>query len=243
MSAFSLKGRRALVTGANTGIGQAIAWAMGRAGAEVICASRGDCSETLARLPNGRSIRLDLSDPLAAGDIFKGAGIDILVNNAGTIHREDAVDVGPEDWDRVIDLNLKSVYFTSQAFARERMALGLGGAVVNIASLLSFQGGIRVPAYTASKHAVAGITKALANEWAGKSLNINAIAPGYCETEMNSDFFKTEPGRKLIARVPQERLGRVDELDGALLLLASEAGSFMTGTVISVDGGLLLSMV
>lgn len=240
MSAFSLTGRRALVTGANTGIGQAIAWAMGRAGAEVICAARNDCSETLAGLVNGRSVTLDLSDPLAAGDLFKGAGIDILVNNAGTIHRADAVDVGAEDWDRVIELNLKSVYFTSQAFARERMGLGLGGAIVNIASLLSFQGGIRVPAYTASKHAVAGVTKALANEWAAKGLNVNAIAPGYIVTN-NTAALRADADRSqsILERIPAGRWGKADDIGEAAVFLSSSAAHYIHGVVLPVDGGWL----
>jgi 2-dehydro-3-deoxy-D-gluconate 5-dehydrogenase len=240
VSAFSLTGRRALVTGANTGIGQAIAWAMARAGAEVICAARGDCSETLASLPNGRSVALDLSDPLAAGGLFRGAGIDILVNNAGTIHRADAVEVEAEDWDRVIDLNLKSVYFTSQAFARERMALGLGGAVVNIASLLSFQGGIRVPAYTASKHAVAGVTKALANEWAGKGLNVNAIAPGYIVTN-NTAALRADADRSqsILDRIPAGRWGKADDIGEAAVFLSSPAAHYIHGVVLPVDGGWL----
>jgi 2-deoxy-D-gluconate 3-dehydrogenase len=240
VSAFSLTGRRALVTGANTGIGQAIAWAMGRAGAEVICAARGDCSETLAGLANGRSVTLDLSDPLTAGDLFKGAGIDILVNNAGTIHREDAVDVGPEDWDRVIDLNLKSVYFTTQAFARERLTLGLGGAVVNIASLLSFQGGIRVPAYTASKHAVAGVTKALANEWAAQGLNVNAIAPGYIVTN-NTAALRADADRSqsILERIPAGRWGKADDIGEAAVFLSSPAAHYIHGVILPVDGGWL----
>ena len=177
MNPFSLEGQVALVTGANTGIGQAIAVAMACAGAEVIAAGRRDCDETLALMGSGRGMRLDFTDPMAARDVFAAERIDILVNNAGIIRRDDATDFSEADWDDVMDVNLKSLFFTCQAFARSAIPRGRG-KIVNIASLLSFQGGIRVPSYTAAKHGVAGLTKLMANEWAARGLNVNAIAPG-----------------------------------------------------------------
>ncbi|MDN5569220.1 MAG: SDR family NAD(P)-dependent oxidoreductase, partial [Paracoccus sp. (in: a-proteobacteria)] len=165
MNPFSLEGRTALVTGANTGIGQAIAVAMAQAGADVIAAGRRDCDETLALMGSGRGMRLDFADPMAARDVFADQRVDILVNNAGIIRRDDAVDFSEADWDDVMDVNAKALFFTCQAFARVALSRGTG-KIINIASLLSFQGGIRVPSYTASKHGVVGLTKLMANEWA-----------------------------------------------------------------------------
>lgn len=194
MNPFSLQGQVALVTGANTGIGQAIAVAMAQAGAEVIAAGRRDCDQTLALMGSGRGLRLDFSDPMAARDVFAAERIDILVNNAGIIRRDDAVDFSEADWDAVMDVNLKAVFFTCQAFARAAIPRGRG-KIVNIASLLSFQGGIRVPSYTASKHGVAGLTKLLANEWAAKGLNVNAIAPGLSRRTTPRPCAPTRTGR------------------------------------------------
>ena len=162
MNPFSLQGQTALVTGANTGIGQAIAVAMAQAGADVIAAGRRDCDETLALMGSGRQMRLDFADPMAARDVFAAERIDILVNNAGIIRRADAVDFTEADWDDVMDVNLKALFFTCQAFARAAIPRGRG-KIVNIASLLSLQGGIRVPSYTAAKHGVAGLTRLLAD--------------------------------------------------------------------------------
>ena len=167
MSAFSLGGKTALVTGANTGIGQAVAMSMASAGAHVICAGRRSCSETVAKIgAAAEEVTLDFADPMAATAIFAERPIDILINNAGTIRRDDATETTELDWDEVMDVNLKALFFTCQAFAKAAIARGSGGKIVNIASLLSFQGGIRVPSYAASKHGVAGLTKALCNEWA-----------------------------------------------------------------------------
>ncbi len=176
---FRLDGKVALVTGANTGIGQAIALGLARAGAEVIAAGRSSLDQTLDLIAaeglKGRPFRLALDEPAAAAQTLSTLGpLDILVNNAGIIRRADAVDFSEADWDEVIDVNLKAVFFLSQAFARAAFARGAGGAIVNIASLLAFQGGIRIPSYTAAKHGVAGLTKLLANEWAAKGINVNA---------------------------------------------------------------------
>jgi 2-deoxy-D-gluconate 3-dehydrogenase len=240
VNAFSLSGRTALVTGANTGIGQAIAVAMGRAGARVICAGRSVCAETVAMIPLASEIRLDFSDPMAAGDVFEGTEIDILVNNAGIIRRADAVDFTETDWDEVVDVNLKAVFFTCQAFGKTVLARGGSGAIINIASLLSFQGGIRVPSYTASKHGVAGITKLLANEWAAKGINVNGIAPGYIATN-NTEALRADPVRNqaILDRIPAGRWGESSDIGEAAVFLASPAAKYIHGAVLNVDGGWL----
>lgn len=238
MSAFSLDGQVALVTGANTGIGQAIAVALAGAGAEVIAADRRDCDETLALIGGkARGMRLDFADPMAARDVFAGERIDILVNNAGIIRREDATDFSEADWDDVMDVNLKSLFFTCQAFARAALPRGRG-KIVNIASLLSFQGGIRVPSYTASKHGVAGLTKLMANEWAARGLNVNAIAPGYIATD-NTQALQDDPARSqaILDRIPQGRWGTPRDFAGPAVFLASAASDYVNGEVLVVDGG------
>lgn len=239
MNPFSLTGRTALVTGANTGIGQAIAVAMAQAGAEVIAAGRRDCGETLALMKGGRQIRLDFSDPMAARDLFASERIDILVNNAGLIRRADAVDVTESDWDAVMDVNLKALFFTCQAFARAALPRGRG-KIVNIASLLSFQGGIRVPSYTASKHGVAGLTRLMANEWALRGLNVNAIAPGYIETGSTAAL-RADPDRNrtILDRIPAGRWGRPEDIGQTAVFLAAPASDYVNGAVLNVDGGWL----
>jgi 2-deoxy-D-gluconate 3-dehydrogenase len=242
---FSLEGRTALVTGATTGIGQAIAVALAEAGARVLCAGRSEPAETLARIEAiggaGEAVPLDLSDPLAGGRIFERLSpVDILVNNAGTIRRADAVDFTEEDWDAVIDVNLKAAFFTAQGFARAAFARKAGGAIVNIASLLSFQGGIRVPSYTASKHGIAGLTRILACEWAGRGINVNAIAPGYVITDNTTDL-RADPGRNkaILERIPAGRWAEPEDIAGAAVFLASPAAAYMHGAIIPVDGGWL----
>lgn len=246
--AFSLHGRHALVTGANTGIGQAIAVGLAAAGASVVCAGRRPCDETVAQITQagGRatSVLVDFTDPMAGQTLFDGQGFDILINNAGIIRRNDAVDFTEADWDAVMDVNLKALFFTTQAFARAVFAAGGveggGGRVVNIASLLSFQGGIRVPSYTASKHGVAGLTKLLANEWAAKGINVNAVAPGYIETN-NTDALRADPSRNkaILERIPAGRWGRPTDIAGAAVFLCSPAAAYIHGTVLNVDGGWL----
>jgi 2-deoxy-D-gluconate 3-dehydrogenase len=242
---FSLTGRRALVTGANTGIGQAIAVALAEAGADVVCAARSPATDTLALIEGaggrGEALALDLADPLAGGRIFEAVGpVDILVNNAGLIRRADAVDFTEADWDAVIDVNLKAVFFTCQGFARAAFARGAGGAIVNIASLLSFQGGIRVPSYTASKHGVAGLTRLLACEWAARGINVNAIAPGYIATS-NTEALRADPARNqaILDRIPAGRWGEAADIGGTAVFLASRAARYIHGAIINVDGGWL----
>jgi 2-deoxy-D-gluconate 3-dehydrogenase len=245
---FNLAGKTALVTGANTGIGQAIAIALAEAGADIVVAGRSAAEETgtsVAAL--GRrflDVRADLSSTEPVRRVMDEAialngRLDILVNNAGIIHREDSLDVLEEDWDTVIDTNLKSVFFMCQAAARH-MVRGGSGKIVNIASLLSFQGGIRVPAYAASKSALAGLTRALANEWAAHGINVNAIAPGYFDTA-NTAALRADPVREptILARIPAGRWGQPDDLAGAAIFLASRASDYVHGIVLPVDGGWL----
>ena len=244
MRLFSLSGRRALVTGANTGIGQAIAIGLAEAGAEVICAGRRASDETVDKITqsggNASSVLVDFADPMAGQDLFGHTVIDILVNNAGIIRRADALDFTEADWDAVMDVNLKALFFTTQAFAKAVMMRGGTGAVVNIASLLSFQGGIRVPSYTASKHGVAGLTKLLANEWAAKGINVNAIAPGYIETN-NTEALRNDPDRNqaILDRIPAGRWGQAEDIAGAAVYLSSPAARYVHGAVLNVDGGWL----
>lgn len=241
---FSLEGHKALVTGANTGLGQAIAVGLAQAGAEVVCAARRAPDETLALIDRAggkaTALALDFASPMAAAGIFAGAGFDILVNNAGIIRRADAVDFTEADWDAVMDVNLKALFFTTQAFARELLAKGMPGKVVNIASLLSFQGGIRVPSYTAAKHGVVGVTKLLANEWASKGINVNAVAPGYIETN-NTEALRADPDRNkaILERIPAGRWGRAEDIAGATVFLSSAAANYVHGAVLNVDGGWL----
>ncbi|SLN20034.1 2-dehydro-3-deoxy-D-gluconate 5-dehydrogenase KduD [Roseisalinus antarcticus] len=241
---FDLSGRRALVTSANTGIGQAIALALAQAGAEVICAGRRPSDETVAMIGSAggvaTSLLVDFSDPMAGQGLFEGRGIDILINNAGIIRRNDAVDFTEEDWDDVMDVNLKALFFTTQAFARAVFAVGGTGAVVNIASLLTFQGGIRVPSYTAAKHGVAGLTKLLANEWAASGINVNAVAPGYIETN-NTAALREDPARSgaILDRIPAGRWGQASDIAGAVVYLCTPAAGYVHGAVLNVDGGWL----
>ncbi|MEM8978983.1 MAG: 2-dehydro-3-deoxy-D-gluconate 5-dehydrogenase KduD [Pseudomonadota bacterium] len=239
MNPFSLAGQTALVTGANTGIGQAIAVSMGRAGAHVICAGRSSCEDTVSQIENAEALTLDFSDPMAARDVFASRNIDILVNNAGIIRRNDSVDFTESDWDDVIDVNLKAAFFTCTAFTKAALPRGYG-KIVNIASLLSFQGGIRVPSYTASKHGLAGLTKILANEWAAKGINVNAIAPGYIKTN-NTQALRDDEARNkaILERIPAGRWGEASDIAETAVFLASPAARYIHGAVLNVDGGWL----
>jgi 2-deoxy-D-gluconate 3-dehydrogenase len=246
--AFDLTGRIALVTGANTGIGQAIALALAGAGADVALAGRTMAVETEAQIRAlGRKavlIEADVAEDQAARGMVEATletlgGLDILVNNAGIIRRADAVDFTAEDWDAVIDVNLTSLFFLCQQAGRHMIGEGRG-KIINIASMLSFQGGVRVPSYTASKSAVAGLTKALANEWAGKGVNVNAIAPGYIATSNTAALQADETrNRQILERIPAGRWGEPSDIGGAAVFLASPASDYVHGHVLAVDGGWL----
>jgi len=245
---FDLSGRTAMVTGANTGLGQAIAVALAGAGADLVLVGRSPMDETEARIAalDRRSLPLtaDLSDTAPLAGLVEEAQrwngrLDILVNNAGIIRRADSVDLSEADWDAVIDTNLKSLFFLSQAAARV-MLPRRAGRIINIASLLSFQGGIRVAAYTASKSGVAGLTRLMACEWAGHGINVNAIAPGYFETN-NTEALRADEARSgaILARIPAGHWGRPEEIGGAAVFLASDASAYVHGVVLPVDGGWL----
>jgi len=248
-SAFDLTGKVAIVTGANTGIGQAIAVALAEAGADIVAAGRTASIETEAQVRKaGRqflSVAADLAGtgviPDVIGQTVKHFGhLDILVNNAGIIRRAEALDFTEADWDAVMDVNLKSVFFLSQAAARQMLSQGRGGKIVNIASLLSFQGGIRVASYTAAKSGLAGITRLLANEWAGKGINVNAIAPGYIATNNTDALQKDEMrNRQILERIPAGRWGRPEDIGGGAVFLASRAADYLHGAIIPIDGGWL----
>ena len=249
MTAFDLSGRWAIVTGANTGIGQAIAVGLAQAGADVVGVGRSDMDETAAQVAaTGRlflPLKADLSETGAAKAVVEraisaGATPDILVNNAGIIRRADALDFTEEDWDAVLDTNLKSVFFLCQAFAKAAIAAGRPAKIVNIASLLSFQGGIRIPSYTAAKSGLAGITRLMANEWAPKGINVNAIAPGYVETN-NTTALRADAERSadILKRIPAGRWAKAEDMAGAAVFLASSASDYIHGTILPVDGGWL----
>jgi len=245
---FDLSGRVAIVTGANTGIGQGLAIALADAGADVALVGRSPADETaeMVRSAGRRAaiIRADLSTIAPVQEIVDQTvselgGLDILVNNAGIIRRAEALEFTEEDWDKVIDTNLKSVFFLSQAAARHMVTTG-GGKIINIASLLSFQGGIRVPSYTASKSGVAGLTKLLANEWAPRGINVNAIAPGYIATNNTVVLQADETrNRQILERIPSGRWGQPSDLAGAAVFLASRASDYVQGHILAVDGGWL----
>lgn len=248
MNPFDLSGRVAVVTGANTGIGQAIAVALAEAGADVACVGRTPAEETAARIRalgrRAEIVSADLStiEPVerVVDETVKKLGrLDILVNNAGIIRRADAVDFSEEDWDAVVDTNLKSVFFLCQAAGRHMIQAG-SGRIINIASMLTFQGGIRVPSYTASKSGIGGLTKLLANEWAKHGLTVNAIAPGYIATN-NTAALQADEARNaaILDRIPAARWGDPADLSGAAVFLASDAAAYVQGHILAVDGGWL----
>lgn len=242
---FRLDGRVALVTGAASGLGAAIATALAQAGAQVaVHGNRRPATETAQAIgESSAAFQADLGDPSAAEKLFaevkqRFGRIDILVNNAGTIHRDAAEEFKLDDWQRVLQVNLTSVFQLSQLVGRDLLERKSGGKIINIASLLSFQGGIRVPAYSASKGGVAQLTKALANEWAAHDIQVNAIAPGYFATT-NTEALQADPvrNRQILERIPAGRWGAPQDLAGAALFLASAASNYVTGTILTVDGG------
>lgn len=242
---WNLSGQVALVTGASSGLGAHFAGVLARAGAHVILAARrvsqleavaagigGDCSVIPLDVANAASISAQL-------DRLKS--VDILVNNAGLVRESTALDHREEDWDSVLDTNLKGMFMLSQAVARGMRERNAGGSIINIASILGLRQGGGMVSYAVSKAGVIQLTKTMALELARFGIRVNAIAPGYVETDLNSDFWQTDAGKTLIKRIPQRRLGQLQNLDGPLLLLASDASAYMTGSVITVDGGHLVS--
>lgn len=251
LDSFRLDGKVALVTGSSRGLGQGAAAALAEAGADVALVDRGDASATAELIAaTGRRVHRVQRDLLSAtpGELSSAVdevvaelgGLDILVNNAGTIRRAPAADYPAGDWDDVLAVNLDAVFHLSQAAGRHMLARG-SGRIINVASMLSFQGGILVPAYTASKHAVAGLTKALANEWAARGVTVNAIAPGYMATD-NTAPLRADDDRaaSILSRIPAGRWGEASDLQGAFVFLASDAAAYVTGAVIPVDGGWLV---
>lgn len=246
---FDLSGKTALVTGANTGLGQGMALSLAQAGANIVLIGRSEPTDTLAQLSKTgvktHSILTDLGNADTVADIIAEAvselgGADILVNNAGIIKRNEAIDFTPEEWDSVMNVNLRTLFFLSQAFARHAVAQKQSAKIINIASMLTFQGGIRVPSYTASKSGVGGLTKALANEWAQHGINVNAIAPGYFATN-NTAALQADEKRnsEILGRIPSGRWGKPSDMGGAIVFLASQASDYVQGITLPVDGGWL----
>ena len=246
---FKLNGRVAIVTGANTGLGMGMSIALAEAGASVVLVARRSCDETISKIKenNGECyfVKADLQDSgtidLIVDETIKKYGrVDILVNNAGIIRREDSINFSEKDWDDVVNLNQKVVFFLSQRVAREFIKQKSGGKIINIASMLSYQGGIRVPSYTASKSAVLGLTRIMANEWAQYNINVNGIAPGYMITNNTANIrYDEERNKSITDRIPAGRWGSPDDMMGVVVFLASEASDYVNGFTIAVDGGWL----
>jgi 2-deoxy-D-gluconate 3-dehydrogenase len=245
---FNLAGRVALVTGADKGLGRGLCLALAAAGADIVGVSRSPATQSARAVEAlGRKylpLQADLSttEPCArvVSETITGLGrLDILVNNAGTIRRADALDFSEQDWDDVMNVNLKSAFFLAQAAGREMATRG-GGKIINIASVLSFQGGIRVASYTASKGGIAGITRLLACEWAPRGINVNAIAPGYMATDNTAQLRQDESrSREILERIPAGRWGEPSDVGGAAVFLASRASDYVHGAILPVDGGWL----
>lgn len=243
---FSLKGKVAIVTGSNTGLGQGICRAYAEAGAKVVGVSRRPSTETAELIgENFCNVIADLSSVEVIPEVIKKTlekfgRIDILVNNAGIIKRQDSLEFSEEDWDSVLNVNLKTVFFLTQAVAKQFVKQGTGGKVINVASMLSYQGGIRVPSYTASKSAVRGLTMSLSNEWAKFGINVNGIAPGYMATNNTQQLRQDEErSADILARIPAGRWGTPEDLEGAAVFLASSASDYVNGFTLAVDGGWL----
>jgi 2-deoxy-D-gluconate 3-dehydrogenase len=246
---FTLSGKVALVTGCSTGLGQGMACGLAEAGADIAGVDYVESSETKKMIENyGRKfleikanlLSIEPVNRIISDTIEKYGRLDILINNAGIIRREDAIKFTEADWDDVMNINIKTLFFLSQAAAKQYIKQGSGGKIINVASMLSFQGGIRVPSYTASKSGVMGVTRLMANEWAKYKINVNAIAPGYMATR-NTEPLRADPVRskELLERIPAGRWGTPDDLKGIAVFLASDASSYVNGYTIAVDGGWL----
>ncbi len=246
---FSLHGKVAVVTGCNTGLGKSMAIGLAQAGCDIVAINRSEPHDSAAQVTalgrrflslNADLTRQDQLSSLLDRAVKERGSIDILVNNAGLIRRDDALSFSEQDWDEVMNVNIKTLFFLSQLVARQFIKQGRGGKIINIASLLSFQGGVRVPSYTASKSAVAGLTRQLANEWAKHRINVNALAPGYMTTN-NTEQLRQDKDRsvEILARIPAGRWGRPEDVMGPIVFLASAASDYINGYTLAVDGGWL----
>lgn len=246
---FDLKGKVAIVTGASRGLGQAMAVGLAEAGASIVGIGTSSLAETKNLVEKSGSIFYEIIANLQSIEPLKRiiketvdyfGKVDILVNNAGIIRRDDSINFSEKDWDEVMNVNLKSLFFLSQEFAKQIVSQKSGGKIINIASMLSFQGGIRVPSYTASKSGVRGLTMLLANEWARHNIQVNAIAPGYMATDNTKDLQNDEErNQSIINRIPAQRWGTPEDLKGPVVFLASEASNYVNGFTLAVDGGWL----
>lgn len=249
LDSFNLRDKVALITGCDTGLGQGMAIGLAQAGCDIVGVNIVDPEETIEKVTALGRRFLSLTADLTKLDDIPGiieksvteyGHIDILVNNAGIIRREDAIEFSEKNWDDVMNINIKTVFFMSQAVARQFIKQGKGGKIINIASMLSFQGGIRVPSYTASKSAVMGVTRLLANEWAKHNINVNAIAPGYMATNNTQQLRADEDrSKEILERIPAGRWGLPADLQGPAIFLASAASDYINGYTIAVDGGWL----
>lgn len=249
LDSFKLDGKVAIVTGASTGLGQGMSIALAEAGANVVGVDYVDMPETKARIEGlGRGflgivanlMTIEPIDGIIEAAVKKFGRIDILVNNAGIIRRENAIEFSEKNWDDVININLKTVFFFSQAAAKQYIKQGTGGKIISVASMLSFQGGIRVPSYTASKSGVMGITRAMANEWAKHNISVNAIAPGYMATNNTAPIREdAERSAAILDRIPAGRWGTPDDVMGPVVFLASDASDYVNGYTVAIDGGWL----
>ncbi|MGO2507542.1 MAG: 2-dehydro-3-deoxy-D-gluconate 5-dehydrogenase KduD [Vibrio hibernica] len=249
LNSFDLQGKVAIVTGCDTGLGQGMALGLAEAGCSIVGVNRTAPEETIEKMKAAGKKFLDVRANLLKQDeipdiinaaVAEFGKIDILVNNAGIIRREDAIEFSEQNWDDVMNINSKTVFFMSQAVAKQFISQGNGGKIINIASMLSFQGGVRVPSYTASKSAVMGITRAMANEWAKYGINVNAIAPGYMATNNTAALLAdAERSKAILERIPADRWGTPADVAGPCVFLASDAASYINGYTVAVDGGWL----
>lgn len=249
LDSFSLQGKVAVVTGCDAGLGQGMALGLAKAGCDIVGVNISEPTETMEKIQaTGRKfvdiranlMKLDDIPSIVDRAVTELGRIDILVNNAGIIRRNDAIEFSEQDWDDVMNINIKSVFFMSQAVAKQFIAQGEGGKIINIASMLSFQGGIRVPSYTASKSGVMGVTRLMANEWAKHGINVNAIAPGYMATNNTAALRADEQrNQEILERIPANRWGTPEDLAGPCVFLASKASDYINGYTVAVDGGWL----